>query len=163
MKKTDIALIIGVALIIIIGVFAFGKSEAKEIEYELPLVLSGEAGLQELTYSEYKEKINSQEPFIFIVERTTCSHCQTYMPIAEQFAKDYSIPMYYINTDNITQDEFTSLQKSNTFFKKKGNNWGTPTTMILVGSESLDALEGSTDEDGIYEFLEEYIEFESNK
>ena len=162
MKKTDIALIIGVILIVVVGIFAFGKNEEGKIEYELPLVLSGETGLQELTYTEYKEKINSQEPFIFIVERTTCSHCQTYMPIAEQFATDNNIPMYYVNTDNITQDEFTSLQKSNTFFKKSGNNWGTPTTMILVGSESVDELEGSTDADGLYEFLEEYIDFESS-
>lgn len=161
MKKTDIALIVGVALIVIIGIFAFGKNENK-IEYELPLTLSGEAGLTELTYAEYEEKIDSEEPFIFIVERTNCSFCQTFMPIAEQFTEDYNIPIYYINTENITADEFTSLEKSNTFFKKNRSSWGTPTTMILVGSESVAAHQGALEADGLYEFLEEYIDFESS-
>jgi len=160
MKKTDIALIVGVLLIVIIGVFAFGKTEAKE--YEFPLTLKGEAGLKEITYKEYEEKIESQEPFIFIVERTGCSYCEMFMPVAEQFTKDYNIPIYYINTDNITSEEFTSLEKSNTFFKKNPSNWGTPTTMILVGSKSIDELAGATEAEGLYEFLSEYFELESS-
>ena len=161
MKKTDIALIIVVVLIIVVGIFAFGKNDNK-IEYELPLTLNGEAGLQEITYAEYEEKIDSKEPFIFIIERTDCSYCITYMPIAEQFASDYNIPMYYINTDNITSDEFTSLQKSNSYFKKN-TRWGTPTTMILLGSESIDELEGAAEEEGIYSFLSEYIDLEKSE
>ena len=117
MKKTDIALIVVVVLVIIVGIFAFGKNTEAKIEYELPLTLEGNSGLSEITYTEYKEKMESEKPFIVIIERTTCSHCINYMPVAEQFASDYNIPIYYINTDNLSQDEFTSLQKSNTFFK----------------------------------------------
>ena len=160
MKKTDIALIIVVVLVIIVGIFAFGKNTEAKIEYELPLTLEGESGLSEITYKEYKEKMESEKPFIVIIERTTCSHCINYMPVAEQFASDYNIPMYYINTDNLSQDEFTSLQKSNTFFKKKKDNWGTPTTIILIGNQAIDYLEGETDEDGLNSFLSEYITLE---
>ena len=160
MKKTDIALIVVVVLVIIVGIFAFGKNTEAKIEYELPLTLEGDSGLSEITYKEYKEKMESEKPFIVIIERTTCSHCINYMPVAEQFASDYNIPMYYINTDNLSQDEFTSLQKSNTFFKKKKDNWGTPTTIILVGNQAIDYLEGETDEDGLNSFLSEYITLE---
>ena len=160
MKKTDIALIVVVVLVIIVGIFAFGKNTEAKIEYELPLTLEGDSGLSEITYTEYKEKMESEKPLIVIIERTTCSHCINYMPVAEQFASDYNIPMYYINTDNLSQDEFTSLQKSNTFFKKKKDNWGTPTTIILVGNQAIDYLEGETDKDGLNSFLSEYITLE---
>ena len=160
MKKTDIALIVVVVLVIIVGIFAFGKNTEAKIEYELPLTLEGDSVLSEITYTEYKEKMESEKPFIVIIERTTCSHCINYMPVAEQFASDYNIPIYYINTDNLSQDEFTSLQKSNTFFKKKKDNWGTPTTIILIGNQAIDYLEGETDEDGLNSFLSEYITLE---
>ena len=160
MKKTDIALIVVVVLVIIVGIFAFGKNTEAKIEYELPLTLEGNSGLSEITYTEYKEKMESEKPFIVIIERTTCSQCINYMPVAEQFASDYNIPIYYINTDNLSQDEFTSLQKSNTFFKKKKDNWGTPTTIILIGNQAIDYLEGETDEDGLNSFLSEYITLE---
>ena len=156
MKKTDILLIAIVVIIIILGVLFMGKAESKP-NYDFPLTLEGETGLNEITYAEYEEKIESQEPFIFIVERTTCSHCQNFMPIAKEFALKYNIPIYYIDTDKFEGDEFTSLQKSNTFFKKKKDNWGTPTTMILVGSDAIDFYEGETNLEGLQEFLEEKV------
>ena len=161
MKKTDIALIIAVILEIIIGIFAFGKNTEAKIDYELPLTLEGESGLSEITYTVYKEKMESEKPFIVIIERTTCSHCINYMPVAEQFASDYNIPMYYINTDNLSEEEFTALQKSNTFFKKNSDAWGTPTTIILIGNQAIDYLEGETDEEGLNSFLSEYITLEN--
>lgn len=160
MKKTDIALIVVVLLIIIVGILSFGK---QELGYTLPLTLNGEAGLTEISYTEYKEKMESKEPFIFIVERTDCSYCITYMPIAKQFATDYNIPMYYINTDNLTAEEQSALSTSNSFFKKNINNWGTPTTMILVGTESIDEIPGATDADGLYDFVTKYVELENKK
>lgn len=158
MKKTDIALIISVVLIIIIGIAVFGTNTEAKVEYDLPLTLAGEPGLTELSYSEYQKKIDSKEPFIVVIERTSCSHCVNYMPVVEQFTTDYNVPIYYINTDNLTSEEFNSLEKSNTFFKKKKDNWGTPTTIILVSNQAVDYIEGETDADGLYEFLSEYID-----
>lgn len=159
MKKSDIALIIGVVLIIVVGIIIFGTNDDK-VEFDLPLTLNGDVGLTELTYSEYEEKIDSEDPFVVIIERATCSHCVNYMPVVEEFANDYNIPIYYIDTDTLEEDEFTALQKSNTFFKKS-SNWGTPTTIILVGNQAVDYLEGEADADGLYDFLSEYITIES--
>ena len=43
-KKTDIALVLGVVIIIVLGCFVMKGTKAKPT-YELPLTLSGEAGL----------------------------------------------------------------------------------------------------------------------
>lgn len=162
MKKSDIALIVGVIVIIIIGGFVMKGSKAQD-NYELPLVLSGEVGLQKLSYSQYKEKIDNNESFVFIVERTTCSHCANYMPVAEKFAKDDGVPMYYIDTDEMSNEDWSDLGTSNSFFKKKGDNWGTPTTMVLAGSEVVDYIEGETTADKLEKLYSKYFDLDSYK
>ena len=131
--------------------------------YKLPLSLSGEAGLHKLSYTEYQEKIDNDEEFVFIVERTTCSHCQNFMPVAEKFAKDNNVPMYYIDTDEMEQSDWSKLEKSNTFFKKNSGNWGTPTTIVLAGSESVDTIEGETDSASLLKLYKKYFDIDKYK
>ena len=162
MKKTDIALILGVVIVLVLGCFVMKGTKAKPT-YKLPLTLSGEAGLHKLTYAEYEEKIEKNESFVFIVERTTCSHCQNFMPVAEAFAKDNNLPMYYIDTDEMEESDWSKLEKSNTFFKKNSGNWGTPTTMVLAGSESIDDISGETDSDSLLKLYKKYFDLDKYK
>ena len=99
MKKTDFILIGVVLILIIIGVVS-SKGNIKEDEIEFPLALSGEVGLNEITYSEYEEMVNNGDAFIVVIERTGCSFCQQYMPLVEEVAKEKKIAITYINTDN---------------------------------------------------------------
>ena len=161
-KKTDIALVLGVVIIIVLGCFVMKGTKAKPT-YELPLTLSGEAGLHKLTYAEYQKKIDDDEEFVFIVERTTCSHCQNFMPVAEEFAKKNGVPMYYIDTDEMEQSDWSNLEKSNTFFKKNSGNWGTPTTIVLAGNESVDTIEGETTADSLLELYKKYFDLDKYK
>lgn len=158
-KKTDLALIIGVIVVIILGCFIMKGSKAQPT-YELPLKLTGDAGLVKLSYDEYQEKIENNESFVVIIERATCSHCVSYMPVAEQFAKDNELPMYYIDTDEMEEDDWTKLSDSNTFFKKKKDNWGTPTTLVLAGKECVDFIEGETEADDLLELYNKYFDLD---
>ena len=162
MKKTDIALVVGFVIVIVVGCFVMKGTKAKP-SYELPLSLSGEAGLHKLSYAEYQKKIDDKEAFVFIVERATCSHCQNFMPVAEKFAKDNEVPMYYVDTDEFKGDDFSQLEKSNTYFKKASGNWGTPTTIVLVGSEAVDNIEGETDADSLLELYKKYFDLDKYK
>ena len=159
-KITDVALILGVVLIIVLGSFVMKGTKA-EPTYELPLILSGEAGLSKLSYSEYQEKIDNDESFVVIISRATCSHCVSFKPVAESFASDNNLPMYYVDTDDFTEEEWENLEKSNTFFKKNSGNWGTPTTLVLAGSECVDYIEGETDSDSLMELYEEYFDLDN--
>lgn len=134
------------------------KGEKTEVSYELPLALTGEAGLHELSYAEYQEKINNNESFVIIIERATCSHCVNYMPVAESFAKDNALPMYYVDTDTFTDEDWTNFEKSNSFLKKNSGNWGTPTTIVLAGNEAVDYIEGETTADNLLDLYDKYFE-----
>lgn len=157
MKKSDIILILGLIIAVVAGCF-FMKGEKYEPDYELPLKLEGEAGLHELTYAEYQEKIDNDESFVVIIERATCSHCVTYMPIAENFADDEEVPLYYVDTDTFSEEEWGKFEKSITFFKQANGNWGTPTTVVQAGRDTIDSISGTTDAETLKDLYDEYFD-----
>ena len=161
MKKSDIFLIVGVIIIIIVGGFIIKGNKASD-NYELPLTLSGDPGLHELTYSEYLTKLENEESFVFIVERATCSHCVNYMPEAESFATEYAVPMYYIDTDKLEEEDWDTFESTNTFFKKH-SSWGTPTTMVLAGQYVVDYIEGETVASDLKKLYDRYFDVDSYK
>ena len=108
MKKTDFILIGIVLILVAVGIFSSKGTEALP-EIEFPLELKGEVGLHEITYSEYEDMVNNGDAFIVVIERTTCGYCQQYMPIMEEVANEQKIAVTYINTDNLTEDEFNKL------------------------------------------------------
>lgn len=156
-KTGDILLVVGLAVVVLLGCFVL-KGEKQKPNYELPLTLSGEAGMHELSYAGYQEKIDNNESFVVVIERATCSHCVSYMPVAEEFAKENNVPMYYVDTDTFSEEDWASFESSNSFFKKNSGQWGTPTTIVLAGSEAVDYIEGETTADNLKELYDKYFE-----
>ena len=159
MKKKDILLICGLVLVVIIGYFVM-KGEKVKPNYTLPLKLTGEAGLQLLSYNDYQQKIENNESFIVILSRESCSHCANFIPVAKEFAEEKKYPMYYVDTDTFTSDDWANFEASNTFLKKQKGNWGTPTTVVLAGSEAVDYIEGETTKDELQRLYDDYFELE---
>jgi len=157
LKKSDLFLILGLVVVVILG-FLVMKDKNAGPSYELPLTLSGEAGLQQLTYAQYKEKIDNNDQFVVILERATCGHCITYIPIAEQFASDNNVPMYYVDTDTFSQKDWEGFEKSISFLKKANGNWGTPTTVVQAGSTTVDYIEGTTTAEELLNLYHEYFD-----
>lgn len=156
-KTSDLLLVVGLAVVVVLGFFVL-TGEKEEPNYTLPLTLSGEAGLHQLTYAEYQEKIDQNESFVVIIERATCSHCVSFMPVAEQFATDNNLPMYYVDTDTFSEDDWSGFEKSNTFLKKNIGKWGTPTTVVLAGRDAVDYIEGESTADELLKIYQKYFE-----
>ena len=159
MKKKDIFLIVAFVAVVILGCFLM-KGKETVASYTLPLELAGDAGLHELSYAEYKEKIDNNESFVVILERATCSHCVNFMPVAKEFAETNGVPMYYVDTDTFSEDDWNGFTKSNSFLKKNQNSWGTPTTVVLAGSEAVDYIEGETAADNLKNLYDKYFSVE---
>ena len=151
MKKSDFILIGVVVLIIGLAIMS-SKGTVAEEEVSYPLTLAGEAGLHQITYDEYENKVEDEDAFIVIIERAGCSYCVQYMPIVEEVAKEKKIPIYYIDTDTLTSDEFNELSTTNSYLKR--NNWGTPTTLFMLGDRVLDSIGGYVDKDSVLSFLD---------
>lgn len=156
-KKSDLILIVGLVVVAILG-FVLMNGGKEEASYELPLQLIGDSGLQLLSYQEYQDKIDQNESFVVVLSRESCSHCANFLPVAKKFAEDKKLPMYYVDTDTFSDEDWNSFEKSNTFLKKNASNWGTPTTIVLAGKTAVDYIEGETDEDSLMNLYNQYFD-----
>lgn len=153
MKKTDIALIVGVVVVIIISIFAFSNKTNK---IEKPVVLSDNFGeVKEISYSDYKNMIDENKTFIIEIIREGCTYCEQFAPIVKEVVEEKKIPVYSIDIATLEENEMEEFQQSNKYLKN--NEWGTPTTLVLQGSEVIDSLSGYTEKDKLVEFLDKNV------
>lgn len=152
MKKGDLILIGGVILVILLCFLVF-KTESNKIE--VPVKLEGDAGFIDITYDEYEEKIDSEKPFMSVIVNDGCGYCEMYIPVIEEVVSEYNLPIYKLNLANITNDEYSKLMNSNSYLKRE--EWGTPTTLLMQGSQVIDSIGGYTEKDSVVDFLEENV------
>lgn len=154
MKKGDLILIGGVILIILLCFLVF-KTESNKIE--VPVKLEGDAGFIDITYAEYEEKIDSEKPFMVVIVNDGCGYCEMYIPVIEEVVSEYKLPIYKLNLANLTNDEYNKLSNSNSYLKRK---MGTPTTLLMQGSQVIDSIGGYTEKDSVVDFIEENVVLE---
>lgn len=154
MKKSDFILIGLVLVIIVVAIFSTRGTKAEE-DIEYPLTLTGEVGLNQITYSDYKKMVEDGDAFVVVIERAGCGYCQMYMPILEEYVKEKQIAVTYIDTDTLTEDEFNELSTTNKYLKK--NNWGTPTTLFMLGDKVIDVIGGYVEKDSIDNFFKDRV------
>lgn len=155
MKKSDFILIGVIILIVIVAIFSSkGNVELEEVEY--PLTLVGEKGLHKINYDEYSKMVDNGDAFVVVIERTGCSYCTMYMPIVEEVAKENKIPLYYIDIAELTSEEMEKLESGNSYLKKN-SQWGTPTTLFMLGDRVLNSIGGYVEKDSVLAFLKDKV------
>ena len=73
----------------------------------------------------------------------------------EEVAKENKIAVTYINTDNLTEEEYNKLATTNKYLKK--NQWGTPTTLFMLGDRIVDSIGGYVPKDSIEAFIKDRV------
>lgn len=154
-KKSDLVLIGGVILVILISLLAFNGNKE---EIEVPVTLEGEPGINEITYAEYEDKIDSGKPFIVMIVNDGCSYCKMFVPVMTEVAEEYSIPVYSLNLAILTSGEYNSLSNSNSYLKR--NEWGTPTTLLMQGKTVIDSIGGYVEKATLIEFMEKNVKLD---
>lgn len=151
-KQKDIILIVLVVVLLIVAAIVTSNKDSK-VDIELPVALEGDAGFNEITYSNYLEKIDSNEPFLVVIVKDGCGYCEMYEPILKEVADEYNLPINYINLTNLSEEEYNDLAQSNAYLKK--NQWGTPTTLFMLGDSVIDSIGGYVDKDKFVDFVKE--------
>ena len=137
-KKNKVGEIIGiVAVILFIGltVYAFVRDE-KTNEH-----------IEEITYSEFKEKVNGDKKSVILVGRNDCSHCISFKPVITKVAEEYDFTVYYINTNNIE-----NAKDEEALWSFLGAN-GTPTTAVVANGNLVAMREGEITRSDLIAFL----------
>lgn len=101
---------------------------------------------QDLTYAEYKEKINNKETFVMLLYQTGCSHCETFEPTLNEVVKYYNLEIYGLNLSTLSEKEY-AIVKNKTFVE------GTPTTVYIEEGKYINKIVGAKDAQGVINFL----------
>ena len=84
--------------------------------------------MKEINYKEYHEMLDNKESFILEIMRADCSACVKFKPIITEVAKEEKIKIYYIDTDNLTEEEVDKI------YDETGIT-GTPTLLFYIDGE----------------------------
>ena len=99
--------------------------------------------------------LSKNKTIVVWVGRQSCGYCTMYMPIVKDVAEEKNIPIYYIDIAYLTNEENNKLASSNSYLRK--NQWGTPTTLLMLGNRVLDSIGGYVEKETFLSFLEDKV------
>ena len=150
-----------VVVLLVTACILTGAKREDKLDIELPVAVEGEAGTKTISYTEYEELMNSNKPFLMVIIQDGCGYCEMYEPVVEEVANELGIPVNYLNLTNLSSEEGTKLSESNSYLKK--NQWGTPTTLFMVGDKVIDSIGQYVEKDDFVDFVEKNIRVDVNE
>lgn len=106
------------------------------------------AHFEEITVEKAAEKAKNDEDVVIIIGKASCSHCQSYKPIAKKFATENNTKFYYVD---IETDANKDALKNHSEFAVDG----TPTTMYYHKGVVAKSMAGERTSEQIKEDIEE--------
>lgn len=107
-----------------------------------------------INYEEYECLYEGNKEFVLVLAQTTCSHCINYEPVINEYAGENKIPVYVMNVDELSQDEFSKFSSSLDYFKEN-EQWGTPLTLAIKNKAVIAEVSGNVEKESIDLFMEE--------
>lgn len=100
--------------------------------------------------AEYFELKKGDVPSIILFARNGCDWCSKYKPVIYKISSEYELPIYYVNTQKMTQDEYDSVVFDSPYATSEGG-FGTPLTLIVGNNEELGYIDGYEDYNKVIE------------
>ena len=130
------------------GIAKFACNVTAQEDYE---------NIGDVTYEQFECLYESDEPFVLVIEQTTCGYCHKFNPVINTYAGDNNLPIYAIQMDKLDSDQKTALQDSFKSYFETNTSWGTPLSLAVKNKEVVTDLSGYTDDeseiDNLYEEL----------
>lgn len=107
----------------------------------------------QITVDNYLEILSKNDNQFVLVARPTCHYCQIAEPIIQNIMYEYNIDLYYLNTDDFSEEDQSNFINSNEYFE---NGFGTPMLLCLKDNQIIDIIDGLMDRYGYTEFFKNY-------
>lgn len=115
-----------------------------------------ETELDVIGMTEFTTLLNADVESVIYIARPTCTFCQSQEPIVKEIVSEYKgIPVFYLNTDELSADEMHTLFKTDkALFGEDGKEFGTPTTLVVKNGKIVDSIVGLTQKNDFINFLQ---------
>lgn len=154
MKGTKKERVLTIVVVVLSAIIVFGGAYfASELKY-CSVAETKEVTLEQIGMNEFTTLLNDESASIIYIARPTCGYCQQQEPIVKQIFGEYDLPLYYLNTDNLSAEEMSKLfETDESLFGKDGSEFGTPTTIVVKNGKIVDSTVGLTQKDDYLSFL----------
>lgn len=88
--------------------------------------------IKDLSFKEFKQKIDNKDSFVLYIGNDHCSHCNKYMPTLKKVLEDYKVTIYHIDNRKLKDDYIK--------FKEYINISGTPTIVFIENGDEETTL-----------------------
>ncbi len=141
--------IIAILAVIIVVMGAFFSSELKYCSVD-----KKEVELEKITMTEFTTLLNDESESIIYLARPGCGFCQQQEPIVKKIVSEHELPFFYLNTDDLSEDDFINLFKlDKELFGANGENFGTPTVLIVKSGKIVGSHIGYMEKADYEKFL----------
>ena len=90
--------------------------------------------LKEISYSNFKQKLDNKETFFLVVTRDGCQYCEKFVPTVEEVLSEYNVVGYNLNYTNLNDSD-------KELFDKEYDVTSTPTTIFIKNGEEMSVLQ----------------------
>ena len=109
-------------------------------------------GDEDEAVASFNKVLNSEEKQLIYIGRPTCGYCQKLSPILEEVSDEYDFEYYYVNTDELVSNQFTTILYK---LDNKLNDFGTPYLAVVQNGKKISELPGYVEKETLIEYLEE--------
>ena len=94
---------------------------------------TSKSNIKEISFNEFKNKIENKDSFVIYIGNKECIHCEEYKPTLEEVLKEYQITIYHLDNKKLTDKEKNE-------FTKYLSISGTPTIAFIEDGEEESTL-----------------------
>ena len=106
------------------------------------------------TVSEYFDLKKADGKAVILFASPDCPWCVKYKPIITKVSSDYKLSVYYVNTNNMTNEEYDQVYVDSPYITSN-KGLGTPLTLVVGNNEEIAALEGKKEYEEVVQFLKD--------
>lgn len=150
-KEKIQTIVIAILSLIIVFMGAYFSSELKYCTVDKKEVV-----LEKIAMNDFITLLNDDSASIIYLARPGCGFCQKQEPIVKEIISEHDLPLFYLNTDDLSEEEFNTiinLDENEKFFGTDGEKFGTPTALIVKSGKIVDAQIGLTEKESYEQFL----------
>ncbi|MCI8346565.1 MAG: hypothetical protein HFJ12_01275 [Bacilli bacterium] len=108
---------------------------------------------EEISLKTYLELYDKEGESLVLISRPTCQYCKIATPIIENIIYEKNVKIHYLNSDNLTEEENSTLISSDNYFS---SGYGTPLLLVVGNHKIKDQVEGLVTKESYEAFFQEY-------
>ena len=100
----------------------------------------------------FKTNFESDEYAVTVIGLTYCGHCHNFSPIIREISKEYNLPLYWFDIDDLSKDDSNYLYE---LFEPYGYSGSSPYIAISNKGKVIDNHVGEMDKETTLTFLKD--------